>query len=64
MAQGYTSKVKIDQLSAGVRRAELPLGESVLFGVHDAIARHYRMEPGTYEPHSATLDYLVAAAAG
>jgi hypothetical protein len=36
----------------------------VFFGVHDEIAEHYKREPGTYEPHAATLDYVVAAAGG
>jgi hypothetical protein len=29
-----------------------------------AVAAHYKLQPGTFEPHATTLDYLVAAAAG
>jgi hypothetical protein len=36
----------------------------VLFGVHDEVAEHYKAAPGSFEPHSTTLDYVVAAAAG
>jgi hypothetical protein len=60
----YTSRVTIERLAGGVRRAILPVGETVLFGVHDEVAEYYRKEPGTYDPHAATLDYVVAAAGG
>jgi hypothetical protein len=32
--------------------------------VHGAAAEHYGTDPKENEPHAATLDYLVAAAAG
>jgi len=38
--------------------------EPVLFGVHSEIAEHYGVDPQVHEPHAATLDYIVAAAAG
>lgn len=60
----YTSRVTIERLADGTRRASLPVGETVLFGVHDEIAEHYRKEPGSFDPHAATLDYMVAAAGG
>jgi hypothetical protein len=60
----YTSRVTIERRADGVRRATLPIGETVLFGVHDEVAEHYRKEPGTFDPHAATLDYVVAAAGG
>ncbi len=51
---------KVDHL-----RAYLPAeSEPVLFGVHSEIAEHYHVVPQVYEPHAATLDYLVAATAG
>jgi hypothetical protein len=61
----YRSVVRIERFPGSLRRAYLP-GEPqpVLFGVHDEIAQHYHRQPGTYEPHAATLDYLVAATAG
>jgi len=64
MTTVYTSRVRIERLRGGVRRADLPVDGPVLFGVHDEIAEHYGREPGTYEPHAATLDYLVSAAGG
>ena len=35
-----------------------------MFGVHDEVAEHYGVKPGTVEAHATTLDYVVAAAAG
>jgi hypothetical protein len=61
----YVSKVRIERMKGAVRRAYLPADpEPVLFGVHDQIAEHYKAQPGSYEPHTTTLDYVVAAAAG
>jgi hypothetical protein len=60
----YTSRVTIERLADGTRRVTLPVGETALFGVHDDIAEHYGKEPGSFDPHAATLDYLVAAAGG
>ena len=61
----YRSNVRIERIAGPLRRAYIP-GEPdpVLFSVHDEIAEHYGRKPGTYEVHAATLDYLVAAAAG
>jgi uncharacterized OsmC-like protein len=61
----YTSKVKIEHMGIPNNRATLPPdNESVLFGVHDEIAEHYKIAPDTFEPHAATLDYIVASAGG
>ena len=38
--------------------------EPVIFGVHGAVAEHYKVPPAVLEPHATTLDYIVAAAAG
>jgi hypothetical protein len=62
----YTSKVRIERQKGPLRLAYLP-GESqpVIFSVHGAIARHYKVDPATLgESHAATLDYVVAATAG
>ena len=61
----YTSRVRIERIRGPLRRAFLP-GEPgpVLFGVHDEIAEHYGVAPGGEAEHAATLDYIVAAAAG
>ena len=61
----YISQVKIERGRGPLRRAYLPMeDEPVLFGVHSEIAAHYGVDPQAHEPHAATLDYIVAAAAG
>ncbi|MFW6070558.1 MAG: hypothetical protein ACOC9X_05875 [bacterium] len=61
----YTSKVRIERLKGPLRRAFLPQEEeAVFFGVHSDIAEHYGTDMTEHEPHAATLDYVVAAAAG
>jgi len=61
----YTSRVRIERVKGPLRRAYLPVEEGpVLFGVHSEIAEHYKVDPVVHEPHAATLDYVVAAAAG
>lgn len=61
----YVSKVRIERVKGPYRRAYLPVeSEPVAFGVHSAIAEHYGTDLKVHEPHSATLDYVVAAAAG
>jgi len=61
----YTSNVKIERVKGPLRRAYVPSEETpVLFGVHSEIARHYGVDTQVHEPHAATLDYVVAAAAG
>jgi len=48
-----------------MRKAYLPAeSEPVIFGVHGAVAEHYKPPSAVAEPHAATLDYIVAAAAG
>ncbi len=61
----YISNVRIERVKGSLRRAHLPAKrEPVLFGVHDQVAEHYGATPGTFEPQTTTLDYVVAAAAG
>ncbi|HEX9343701.1 MAG TPA: hypothetical protein VF995_08825 [Actinomycetota bacterium] len=61
----YRSEVSVTRQRGPLRTATLPaLEEPVVFGVHDAVAEHYGIEPDEQEPHTTTLDYLVAAAAG
>ncbi|HYY81285.1 MAG TPA: hypothetical protein VFD04_19210 [Actinomycetes bacterium] len=61
----YRSKVSVTRERGPLRSAVLPaLDQPVLFGVHDEVAEHYGVAPGEQEPHTTTLDYLVAAAAG
>ena len=61
----YRSEVRIERLQGPIRRAYLPAErEPVIFGVHGAVAEHYRLPPGAFEEHATTLDYIVAATAG
>jgi hypothetical protein len=60
----YESHVRVVRDRGPNRRAELPAGEQVAFGVHGAVAEHYGVQPEDNHPTSTTLDYLVAAAAG
>lgn len=61
----YTSKVRIIRVKGPLRHAFLPAEEQpVFFGVHSEIAEHYGVDTNVVQPHAATLDYIVAAAAG
>jgi hypothetical protein len=61
----YVSRVKIEPVEGRIRRAQIPGEEEpVFFGVHSEVAEHYGVSPDAEEPHSSTLDYLVAAAGG
>lgn len=61
----YRSQVRIERVRGPLRRAWLPAeSDPVFFGVHGAIAEHYKVSPDVLEPHAATLDYIVAATAG
>jgi uncharacterized OsmC-like protein len=61
----YLSRVRIERVKGPVRRAYLPAeNQPVVFGVHGAVAEHYKVPPAVLEPHATTLDYIVAAAAG
>jgi hypothetical protein len=61
----YRSEVRVLRERGPIRLAWLP-GETepVTFGVHGAIAGHYKVPPGAYPAHATTLDYIIAAAAG
>lgn len=61
----YISKARIERIKGPLKRAYLPLvKDPVMLGVHSEIAEHYGVDPNVHEPHAATLDYVVAAAAG
>ena len=61
----YTSSITIEHLGVPDNAATIPLvTEPVVFGVHDEIAEHYKIPHGSFEPHAATLDYIVASAGG
>jgi hypothetical protein len=61
----YRSEVRIERVKGPVRKAYLPAErEPVVFGVHGAVAEHYKVPPAVAAPRATTLDYIVAAAAG
>ena len=61
----YRSQVRIERVRGPLRRAWLPAeSDPVMFGVHGAVAEHYKVPPEVLDPHATTLDYIVAAAAG
>jgi hypothetical protein len=61
----YRSEVRIERVKGPLRKAFLPAEPvPVLFGVHGAVAEHYKVPVNISEPHATTLDYIVAAAAG
>ena len=61
----YRSYVRIERIKGPLRHAYLPGKEApTFFGVHSEIAEHYGVDTDVHEPHAATLDYVVAAAAG
>ncbi len=61
----YRSEVRIERERGPLRRAWLPAEpEPVMFGVHGAVAEHYKVPPDAFPAHATTLDYVVAAAAG
>ena len=62
----YTSRARIVRKAGPLRIATLP-GEAqpVAFSVHGAIAQHYKIDPAALtSSHAATIDYVIAAAAG
>ena len=61
----YVSRVHVERIRGPLKRLTMPVeSQAVLMGVHSEIAEHYKVTPGSLEPHAATLDYVVAAAAG
>lgn len=61
----YVSEARIVRQNGPKRLAYLPAEpEPVHFGVHGAIAAHYKVSAEVAEPHASTLDYVVAATAG
>lgn len=62
----YVSKSRIERKQGPLRVAHLP-GEAqpVIFSVHGAIAKHYKVDPTKLtESHTSTIDYVIAATAG
>ncbi len=61
----YTSRVRVERVGGPLRRVEMPgEPEAIYVGAHDEIADHYGRPREGEHVHAATLDYVVAAAAG
>ena len=58
----YTSTATVTKVHGVNRRAELPVGDPVDFGVHGAIKEHYGLEDSPDLP--LPVDYIVAATGG
>jgi hypothetical protein len=55
---------RIERMKGPVRRASLPAESNpVIFGVHGAVAEHYKV-PSVFERRATAFDHIVAAAAG
>jgi hypothetical protein len=49
----YRSEVRIERLKGPVRKAYLPAeSEPVIFGVHGAVAQHYKVSSAIAEPRA------------
>jgi hypothetical protein len=56
----YRSEARIERVKGPVRKAYLPAeSEPVIFGVHGAVAEHYKVPPAVAEPRATTLDYML-----
>jgi hypothetical protein len=61
----YTSRVRIERLEGPNRAAYLPAeAEPVIYGVHGAVAEHYKVPADAFPAHATTLDHIVGAAGG
>lgn len=59
----YTADIRIDRIRGPYRHAWLPAHDGpVEFGVHGAIAEHYKANPE--REITTTLDYVMAATGG
>ena len=57
----YDSVVHVQKVQGTHRRATLPTGQTIDFGVHGPIAAHFRLQE---EPMPLPVDYIVASTAG
>ena len=55
----YTARARVTKVDGVHRRAELPVGPPVDFGVHGAIKAHYGLEDSPDLP--LPVDYITAA---
>jgi hypothetical protein len=57
----YDSVVHVEKVHGTHRRATLPTGQTIDFGVHGPIAAHFRLQE---QPMPLPVDYIVASTAG
>jgi hypothetical protein len=57
----YDSTVHVEKIQGTHRRATLPTGQTIDFGVHGPVAAHFRLEE---QPMPLPVDYIVASTAG
>jgi hypothetical protein len=57
----YSSTIHVAKVDGTHRRATLPTGQTIDFGVHGPIAEHFRLEP---QRLPLPVDYIVASTAG
>ena len=61
----YIANIRIERIRGPLRHAYLPeVSEPVKFGVHSAIAEHYRVDMTEHDPNATTIDYLISATGG
>lgn len=60
----YVSKIQIERIKGPLRTAYLPVNQTVQFGVHGDIAKHYGVSPDVSNPQTTTIDYVIAATGG
>lgn len=61
----YRSNVRIERIKGPLRRVFVPAkSEPYYIGVHSEVAEHYGVDVDVQEPHTTTLDYVVASTAG
>ena len=61
----YVSESTIERREGPIRAAYIPGdAEPTLYGLHGAVAEHYGVAEGAFDPHATTLDHVVAAAGG
>ena len=57
----YDSHVHVEKVEDAHRRATLPTGQMIDFGVHGPIAAHFRLQD---QALPLPVDYIVASTAG
>lgn len=58
----YVARVSVQKVAGAHRRATLPGGSTIDFGVHGPVKERYRLDAEPDLP--LPVDYIVAAAAG